>query len=346
MDLTERLSDQELARPDYLAASHVHRYTLAAELCAGLRVLDLACGTGYGAEILAATAASVHGVDVDVSSVTVARRERTGERLTFTTADALEHLRRTGSDELDAIVMFEALEHVAEPEGVLEELARLAAAGVRLVVSVPNSRAFRERNPFHVTDFGYAEARRAFARLGDVTLLYQVLAEGSLIVGEDARADAFRGRVGALEQAEPEYANAFVALVGFDAAAVGAATAELNLMATPGHNRYMLELERANEAFFKTNRELAREIYGKHDAAAAPLVARYEQAQRRVDELERQNAELERQLQQEWAWRDAARYRIVDRIAAAIRRAPVIYPLVRLSRRAVRLIGGGRGPRT
>jgi 2-polyprenyl-3-methyl-5-hydroxy-6-metoxy-1,4-benzoquinol methylase len=346
VDVRERLSEPDLARRDYLAASHVHRYMLATELCAGLRVVDLACGNGYGSELLAARAASVLGVDVDASCVALARRERTGQALTFATADALEFLGGAGAGDADAIVMFEALEHVAEPERVLEELARLAAAGVRLAVSVPNSRAFRERNPFHVTDFGYAEARSAFAGLGDATLLYQVLAEGSLILGDGAHPDDFRGRVGALEQAEPEYANAYIALVGFDAGAIAEATAELNLVATPNHNRYMIELERANEAYFQANRELGRGIYGKHDAAAATLVARYEESQRRVGELERHNAELERMLKQEWAWRDAARYRIVDKVADQIKRAPLIYPLFRGVRRVARLIAGARGPRS
>ena len=40
-------------------------------------------------------------------------------------------------------------------------------------------------------------------------------------------------------------------------------TAQLNLVATPGHNRYMIELERANDRLFRTNRQLARGIYGK-----------------------------------------------------------------------------------
>jgi 2-polyprenyl-3-methyl-5-hydroxy-6-metoxy-1,4-benzoquinol methylase len=322
VDLKERLSDEDLGRPTYLAASHLHRYAVAAELCKGLRVLDLACGTGYGSEILAAAAERVHGVDVDGHTIRVARAQRGRDGLEFTEADAVEFLRGGGADDFDAIVMFEALEHVPDPEAVLDELERLAADGMRLIVSVPNSRAFRESNPFHLTDFGYAEARTAFRRFGDVTMLYQVLAEGSVILAGDADGSDFRGRVGALEQAEPEYANYFIAIIGLRADAVRQVTAELNLVATPNHNRYMLELERANEAYFRTNRQLARGIYGKHDAAAAIVVAR-------VEALEAQLAEVERALRQERAWRDAARYRAADRIADGVRRVPGLYNLLR-----------------
>jgi SAM-dependent methyltransferase len=347
VDLTERLNDADLSRHDFLAASHVHRYAVAAELCAGLRVLDLACGTGYGSEILAARARGVHGVDIDEETVAYARSERHGDALEFSTADALEFLRGVGADDFEAIVMFEALEHVPDPEAVLVELERLTAAGVRLVVSVPNSRAFRERNPFHLTDFGFAQARRAFERFGDVTMLYQVFAEGSLILGDEAEAGHFRGRVGALEQAEPEYANDFIALVGFDPAARRQVTAELNLVATPSHNRYMIELERANAEFFRTNRQLARGIYGKHDAAAATVVARYEEAlagergrvrevEERMKALEEHLGEVEGALHQEWAWRDAARYRLADRAVETIKRVPGLYPLGQMVRRGLK----------
>lgn len=350
MDLKERLSDDDLQQHDYLAASHLHRYAVAAELCAGLRVLDLACGIGYGSEILASKATAVHGVDIDVASVEQARRARGKPGLEFTADDALAFLRGANGNDFEAIVMFEALEHVPDPEAILDELQRLASLGTRLVVSVPNSKAFRERNPFHLTDFGIAETRRAFRRFGDITMLYQVFAEGSLILGEAATDHAFRGRIAALEQAEPEYANDFIALVGFGPEAEARITAELNVVSTPNHNRYMIELERANAEYYRTNRQLARGVYGKHDAAAATEVARLELAQRdahlhaqalegRTEELECQLAEVEGALHQEWAWRDASRYRLADRIVGGVKRVPGLYELARFS---ARRLGRGR----
>jgi 2-polyprenyl-3-methyl-5-hydroxy-6-metoxy-1,4-benzoquinol methylase len=345
VDLRERLTDDDLARPDYLSASHIHRYVLAAELCRGLRVLDLGCGTGYGCEILAGSAAAVHGVDIDEGAIELARRERKAGALEFSVSDAVACLRVIAGEDVDAVVMYEALEHVPDPEAVLDEFERLAAAGVRLIVSVPNSRAFRERNPFHVTDFGYAEARRALRRFGhDATMLYQVLAEGSLILGDGARPDDFRGRVGALEQAEPEYANDFIALVGFGLDVGERVTAELNLVATPAHNRYMIELERANGELLRANRQLARGMYGKRDAAAAAVIVYYEESQERVRQLERQLAEVEGALHQEWAWRDAARYRAVDKLVAGVKGVPALTVLLRGARRLARLVSrAGRG---
>jgi O-antigen biosynthesis protein len=322
MDVSERLNEADLERRDYLAASHLHRYLVAAELCAGLRVLDLACGIGYGTELLAERAASAHGVDIDADTIAAAAgRERPG--LTFETADALEFLRAADAGAFDVVVMFEGLEHVADPSAVLDELERLASGGTRLVVSVPNSRAFREDNPFHVTDFGYAAARQAFGRFGDVTMLYQVFAEGSMILADGVDGDAFRGRAAALEYAEPEYANDFIAVIGFGPDAIREVTAQLNLVATPSHNRYMLELERANAELRRTNRQLARGIYGKRDAAAGMVIDRLERAERHARELELEFWRLQK-------LHSAPRYRAVDALIAAIRRVPGVHQIARL----------------
>ncbi|MCE1185308.1 MAG: class I SAM-dependent methyltransferase, partial [Rhodocyclales bacterium] len=48
---------------------HLHRYVLAAGAVKGLRVLDVACGEGYGSAILASAARSVTGVDISADAV-------------------------------------------------------------------------------------------------------------------------------------------------------------------------------------------------------------------------------------------------------------------------------------
>ncbi len=57
---------------------HYHRYALASIWCADERVLDAACGEGYGSALLAESARSVHGVDLSTAAIEHARR-RYGE---------------------------------------------------------------------------------------------------------------------------------------------------------------------------------------------------------------------------------------------------------------------------
>ena len=52
---------------------HWHRYVFAQDFVAGKRVLDLACGEGYGADLLARTASSVVGVDISEAAIAHAR---------------------------------------------------------------------------------------------------------------------------------------------------------------------------------------------------------------------------------------------------------------------------------
>ena len=48
---------------------HLHRYVFARALCGGARVLDAACGEGYGSALLAGAAKQVTGVDLDKATV-------------------------------------------------------------------------------------------------------------------------------------------------------------------------------------------------------------------------------------------------------------------------------------
>ena len=345
MDAEERLSLEAVQEPTLLSAHHLHRYHLAGELCHGLRVLDLACGVGYGSALIRqAGAGSVHGVDRDEDAVARARDAFASDGITFAAGDAIDTLRAVGPDEVDAIVAFEALEHLDRLEEALDLLQERAQEGIRLLLSVPNSGMFKEKNEFHLSDFDYESAVLTFDRFEGVELLHQHIAEGSIICGSGRE---FAGRVEALDRAEPEYANTLMAAVGFDAELVASATAHLNVVVTPNHNRYMVELEAANTELRATNLRLTRDWMGKSDAAAASVLARHARERRAV---ERENEELRNQLraraveleravesarandllyQRERAWRDAPRYHAVDAVRDRILALPLLAPALR-----------------
>lgn len=135
---------------------HWHRYAFARPLAVGRRVLDAACGEGYGSALLATVAESVLGVDIDDDTLTHARaRYGTAANLRFERADvtALDALPGAG---FDLIVCFETLEHVAGQERLLDGFARLLAPGGVLLVSTPDRTRYNaldgEPNPFHVRE--------------------------------------------------------------------------------------------------------------------------------------------------------------------------------------------------
>jgi SAM-dependent methyltransferase len=274
VDVVERLSPEEVSEPTLIALTHVHRYQLAAELCAGLRVVDVACGTGYGSRILAETAAKVTGIDLHEPSIEDARAQAADDpKLRFECGDAVELLGRELGREFDAIVLFEALEHLDQIDAAIEALHRHAAAGLMVIVSLPNSITFGERNPHHVNEFDVERARDAFRRIGASKLLYQFHADGSLIRGADD--GPLTGASTLPERAELEHANHLIAIAnppaGHDASG---AWARVRLGVAPALNTYMLDLERANRRLWRTNRQLARERLGVADSAAAATLDR------------------------------------------------------------------------
>jgi SAM-dependent methyltransferase len=295
MDVKERLSLEAVSEHTLIACEHVHRYEIAADLTAGLRVVDLCCGTGYGAAILAERAEAVHGVDFDAATVDIATATVGSETdATFETRDALAFLRAEDLVErFDAIVCFEGLEHLPDAEGALRELRRHAEAGVRVLVSIPNSKAFEEDNEYHLTDFGWEEAREAWEGFDEAVLLCQHLAEGSVVLVDGA--DDVDARLVHVDHGEPEFANHYIIAVGFDPKSVKAAhRARAQLMLAPVYNRYMMSLERANIELRRRNAQLARGLIGRADSGAASFVSRLEQ---RVAELERRELELIHELE-------------------------------------------------
>ncbi|MBK9164635.1 MAG: methyltransferase domain-containing protein [Acidobacteria bacterium] len=134
---------------------HAARYRFALEMVAGKRVLDIACGTGYGIGLLQQTARSVCGVDVDAEAAAQARLE-CGESSAVILGDGLR-LPFTDAS-FDVVTSFETVEHIHDRPGFLRELERVLSPGGFLLLSTPNAHYTRPvngkpSNPFHVYEY-------------------------------------------------------------------------------------------------------------------------------------------------------------------------------------------------
>ncbi len=131
---------------------HFHRYLWASRLVGGRRVLDLGSGEGFGAAILAERASDVVGVDLDERTVEHASLNWGGATIAFQVGSALD-LSALEPGSFGAVVAFEVIEHVAEQEQMLAEIARVLTDDGLLVVSTPDRRLYSEasgqHNPFH-----------------------------------------------------------------------------------------------------------------------------------------------------------------------------------------------------
>lgn len=150
---------------------HLERYRFAADHVQGKQVADIACGTGYGTELLCTRgkAARVVGVDVDAGAVAYAAEKHGCEAARYVRAPA-EH---TGlpDESFDVVVSFETIEHVAEDLPLLEEFSRLLRPGGLLVCSTPNAWPL-ERAEHHVREYDHDSFRALLESCFAVEALY------------------------------------------------------------------------------------------------------------------------------------------------------------------------------
>jgi SAM-dependent methyltransferase len=149
-----------------IAYEHWHRYAFARRFVAGKRVLDAACGEGYGSALLGEAAASVVGVDIDGPTIAHAGiRYGSDGRVRFIEGSCTELPLPDAS--IDVVVSFETIEHLREEDQprMVAEFARVLSPGGIVVISSPNKRLYSdERN--YVNEFHLHELYRdGLARL-------------------------------------------------------------------------------------------------------------------------------------------------------------------------------------
>ena len=159
---------------------HLARYTFARERLQPGRVLDMACGTGYGTDLFAHLPGySAVGVDRDGASVFAARLAFPDPSVRFCIASGtqLPFVRRTFQN----IVSLETIEHVQDDLALLSEMVRVLDSNGVCILSTPNrlySLEHRIENPYHVREYVEEELRDLLeGYFGIVTVFYQGFAD-------------------------------------------------------------------------------------------------------------------------------------------------------------------------
>ncbi|HXT71023.1 MAG TPA: methyltransferase domain-containing protein [Vicinamibacterales bacterium] len=174
--------------------AHVARYALACRFIRpGDRVLDAACGLGYGSAILAdaTLAESVVGLDIDDDAVRYARDHygRSRKRVRFDTCDAAG-LDGLAPASFDAIVSFETLEHLEDPDTFLAACRRLLTPAGRIICSVPNQwvdETGEDPNPHHLHVYDREKLEHSCSRHFFVEQVFGQTAGGGMKLGNAGR---------------------------------------------------------------------------------------------------------------------------------------------------------------
>ena len=173
LPLTGERTLPDVPAENYWFRRHLAVYEWIAPRVAGRRVVDMACGEGYGSDLLTGTAASVVGVDANPEAHEHARLRYVRSNLRFE-RDLVESF----AEPCDAVVFLQTIEHVQDPGAILEHFKSMLAAGQGerdhaggvAYVSTPNiltlapPGAEKSDNPWHVKEYRAAEFRERPAR--------------------------------------------------------------------------------------------------------------------------------------------------------------------------------------
>jgi SAM-dependent methyltransferase len=253
---------------------HWHRYAWALPLAAGRRVLDAACGEGDGSALLARSAASVVGLDVDPAAVGHARRRYAGQpglEFRLGSVTAIE----APDAAFDLVVSFETIEHLTGQAAMLDEFRRVLAPDGVLLLSSPDRVAYNaqaaEPNPFHVRELDrdellallqprFAAVELYGQRLGVHSLLWSLAAaDGADRPGQWLRMDAATGAISQVPDPAPVY---FLAVCAGSAGALPALPglsvfADQQASIWSHYNAEIARLIRADHRLIALERELA-----------------------------------------------------------------------------------------
>jgi SAM-dependent methyltransferase len=182
LELTGERTLPDVPAENYWFRRHLVVYEWIAERCAGLKVVDMACGEGYGTDVLARRAREVTGVDANPEAFEHARLKYTRPGVRF-----VRNMIELHAEPCNVVVFLQTIEHVPDPEGVLRHFKEMAGA---VYVSTPNlltlapPGAERSGNPWHLREYRVAEFRALCESVFDRVELYGLFHARKLRVHE------------------------------------------------------------------------------------------------------------------------------------------------------------------
>lgn len=163
MAIVERLQFGE--DKDYSSVEssiHLARYLLAKQYCRGKKVLDIACGEGYGSYVMAESwgAKEVYGVDISEEAIVKAKYNFQRENIVYNTIDAESANDQFEEGFFDLVVSFETIEHLSNPKKFLQNIRKWVKKDGIIIISCPNDHWYypaEQGNPFHQQKYRFDE---------------------------------------------------------------------------------------------------------------------------------------------------------------------------------------------
>lgn len=166
-DTGERVIPDKMEPTNQLLIEHVARYQLATAFVEG-RVLDFACGSGFGTHMLAKSCKgkidSIIGVDINPDALAYAQYRYYHPLSKFIQGDVTDPKLPDQLGQFDWVLSFETIEHIREEKQFLSNIYQLLKPGGSLILSTPfgEGRNKPSGEPFHVHQFTVDEFKHLF----------------------------------------------------------------------------------------------------------------------------------------------------------------------------------------
>jgi 2-polyprenyl-3-methyl-5-hydroxy-6-metoxy-1,4-benzoquinol methylase len=159
--INERLNRKWIAQNSDTTSMklHLNRYNFALSHLQNNKILDIACGTGYGSKILAQ---QNEVIGVDISADAIDEAIQTAPDLTFICSGYQELILE---NKIDTIVSLETIEHLPDPEDFIQWCHKILPIDGTLIISAPISYT-TDLNSFHLSDFSESSFRNLIERNG------------------------------------------------------------------------------------------------------------------------------------------------------------------------------------
>ncbi|RKQ91333.1 methyltransferase family protein [Solirubrobacter pauli] len=163
LHLTGERTLPDVPEENYWFRRHLVVYEWIADRVHGRRVVDLASGEGYGADVLANTAAHVIGVDANPEAFEHAKAKYKRVEFERTMVEIWQ-------GDVDCVVFLQTIEHIQDPDAMLAHIRSLIEPDGVAYVSTPNVLTLapkgeeRSGNPWHVREYKPDEYRELCER--------------------------------------------------------------------------------------------------------------------------------------------------------------------------------------
>lgn len=172
------------------SVEHLHRYAIALDYAKDKLILDIACGEGYGSNLLSNIASFVHGVDIDNTTIENAKKKYIKSNLAFLEGSTSQI--PLGSSSVDVVVSFETIEHHNEHDQMLKEIKRVMRPDGILIISSPEKYTKEPWNKYHVKELTNVEFQSLILEnFKNATFLSQKIFLGSIVTTQTSNSNLF-----------------------------------------------------------------------------------------------------------------------------------------------------------